>query len=58
MTRDEWIEELAYYGDIEMPIECPYTMGNCYNLTKNGHCRCNKCEVEKAYIESIKEFTP
>lgn len=51
MTREELIEELAYYGDIELAIKCPYTMDNCYNTTNDGVCCCNKCIIEKEYTE-------
>lgn len=45
MTRDEWLDELEYYGDIERPSTCPITGDNCYNDN------CESCQEHKDYVK-------
>lgn len=48
MTREEWLDELEYYGDIERPNICPITNNTCYND------KCDGCPEDEEFREWLK----
>ena len=49
MTREELLDELEYYGDIERRSTCPLTGDSCYND------KCEGCPEDEEYKKWLEE---
>lgn len=49
MTREELLDELEYYGDIERPSTCPLTGDSCYRD------KCEGCPEDEEYKKWLEE---